>query len=163
MLVNNASVTPLIPLGDLEAVTDEVWDTILAVINVMGMFYSARGLAPYVNARGWDAIVNVGSIAGLTGNGSSLPHAVSKAAVAGLTKSLAHALALEIRVCCVAPGIVATRWRKVREEQIEHLRREALLRRTTTPEDIAELSCTLLEQEAITGQTFVIRSGQTIE
>ncbi len=111
MLVNNASVTPLIPLGDLEAVTDEVWDTILAV-NVTGMFYSARGLAPYVNARGRDDIVNVGSIAGLTGNGSSLPHVVSKAAVAGLTKSLAHALAPEIRVCCVAPGIVATRWRK---------------------------------------------------
>jgi 3-oxoacyl-[acyl-carrier protein] reductase len=161
LLVNNASVTPLIPLGDLEAVKDEVWDTILAV-NVMGMFYSACGLAPYVNARGRDAIVNVGSIAGLTGNGSSLPHAVSKAAVAGLTKSLAHALAPEIRVCCVAPGIVATRWWKGREEKIEHLRREALLRRTTTPEDVAELSCTLLEQEAITGQTSVIDSGQTI-
>ncbi len=49
-----------------------------------------------------------------------------------------------------------------REEEIEHLRREALLRRTTTPEDVAESSCTLLKQEAITGQTFVIRSGQTI-
>jgi len=98
LLVNNASVTQLIPLGDFEAVTDEVRDTILAgdtilAVNVLSMFYYTRVLAPYVKSRGQDAIVNVGSIAGLTGNGSSPIHAVSKAVVAGLTKSLAHALA----------------------------------------------------------------------
>ncbi|CAM4428173.1 hypothetical protein PAPH110629_13340 [Paenibacillus phoenicis] len=56
------------------------------------------------------AIVNVGSIAGITGKGSSLPYAVSKAAVNGLTKSLAHALVPDVRVTGVAPGAVSTRW-----------------------------------------------------
>lgn len=161
LLVNNASVTQVIPLGDLEALTDEVWDTILAV-NVKGMFYCARAVAPYMKARGRGAIVNVGSIAGLTGNGSSLPYAVSKAAVSGLTRSLAHALAPEIRVSCVAPGVVATRWWEGYEKQVEQLRTEALLHRTTTPEDVAELICALLVQEAVTGQTLVVDSGQTL-
>lgn len=161
LLVNNASVTRRIPLDELEALTDEIWDTILAV-NVKGMFYCARAVAPYMKARGRGAIVNVGSIAGLTGNGTSLPYAVSKAAVSGLTKSLAHALAPEIRVSCVAPGVVATRWWEGQEKQVEQLRTEALLRRTTTPEDVAELICALLVQEAVTGQTVVVDSGQTL-
>lgn len=66
------------------------------------------------------AIVNVGSIAGITGAGSSMPYAVSKSAVHGLTKSLAHALAPEIRVSGVAPGAVATRWWAGREENEKH-------------------------------------------
>lgn len=161
LLVNNASVTRLIPLADLEALTEEVWDTILAV-NVKGMFYGARAVAPYMKALGRGAIVNVGSTAGPTGNGSSLPYAVSKAAVEGLTRSLAHALAPEVRVCCIAPGVVATRWWAGHEERVERLRTEALLRRTTTPEDVAELISTLLVQEAVTGQTLIVDGGQTL-
>src|SRR5215211_4919999 len=108
-----------------------------------------------MKARGRGAIVNVGSIAGLTSNGSSLPYAVSKAAVSGLTRSLAHALAPEIRVSCVAPGAVATRWWEGHEKQLEQLRTEALLHRTTTPKDVAEVICALLVQEGVTGQTLV--------
>lgn len=161
LLVNNASVTQLIPLADLEALTEEVWDTILAV-NVKGMFYCARAVAPHMKALGRGAIVNVGSTAGSTGNGSSLPYAVSKAAVEGLTRSLARALAPEVRVCCIAPGVVATRWWAGHEERVERLRTEALLRRTTTPEDVAELISTLLVQEAVTGQTLIVDGGQTL-
>ncbi|MGW8263569.1 SDR family NAD(P)-dependent oxidoreductase, partial [Bacillus sp. LR--39] len=109
ILVNNASITRHIPMDNLEAATEDIWDELYAV-NVKGMFFCARAVAPFMKKSKAGAIVNVGSIAGVTGAGSSMPYAVSKSAVHGLTKSLAHALAPEIRVSGVAPGAVATRW-----------------------------------------------------
>lgn len=161
LLINNASITKYIALDDLEAVTEEAWDELYAV-NIKGMFYCARAVAPYMKNNKQGAIVNVGSIAGSTGSGSSLPYAVSKAAVHGLTKSLARALAPEIRVCCVAPGAVATRWWAGREETMNRLIGQLLLQRISTPEDIAKLICTVLEQESMTGQIITVDGGQTL-
>lgn len=161
LLVNNASITRHIPISDLEAVTDDAWDALLDV-NVKGMFYCARAVAPLMKQKKQGAIVNVGSIAGLTGVGSSLPYAVSKAAVHGLTKSLAQALAPEIRVSSVAPGAVITRWWAGNEERMNALSRHTLLQRLAAPEDIATLICAALEQEAMTGQIITVDSGQTL-
>jgi 3-oxoacyl-[acyl-carrier protein] reductase len=161
LLVNNASITRHIPLDDLEAATEEVWDELYAV-NVKGMFYCARAVAPWMKKNKQGAIVNVGSIAGLTGAGSSLPYAVSKAAVHGLTKSLARALAPEIRVCSVVPGAVATRWWAGQEERMRQLSNNLLLQRIATPDDIARLICAVLEQESMTGQIITVDSGQTL-
>ncbi len=160
-LVNNAATTQYIPLAELDDVTDEIWDRIFAV-NVKGMFYCARAVAPSMRARGGGAIVNIGSIAGFTGDGSSLPYAVSKAAVIGLTRSLARALAPEIRVNSVAPGIVKTRWVEGREEHIERLSTAAPLQRTATPEDVAEVVCTFLAADAMTGQTVPVDGGMVM-
>jgi len=161
LLVNNASITKHIALGDLEKATEEVWDELYDV-NVKGMFFCARAVAPYMNLSGSGTIVNLGSIAGQTGLGSSLPYAVSKAAVHGLTKSLAHALAPTIRVNCVAPGAVATRWWSGREEQMHKLAPNLLLQRLSSTEDIAQFVCATLEQEAMTGQIITVDSGQTL-
>ncbi|OAB32567.1 3-ketoacyl-ACP reductase [Paenibacillus macquariensis subsp. defensor] len=161
LLVNNASITSHIPLDDLEAVTDAVWDNLFDV-NVKGMFNCARAVAPYMKRSKQGAIVNLGSIAGITGLGSSLPYAVSKAAVHALTKSLARALAPDIRVNCVVPGAVATRWWAGREEQMKRLAPNLLLQRISTPGDIAKFICSVLEQEAMTGQIITIDSGQTL-
>ena len=161
LLVNNASITRHIPLDHLEAATEEVWDELYAV-NVKGMFYCARAVALLMKQKKQGAIVNVGSIAGLSGSGSSLPYAVSKAAVHGLTKSLAHALAPEIRVCCVVPGAVATRWWAGQEERMKQLSHQVLLQRIATPDDIAKIICSTLEQEAMTGQIITVDSGQTL-
>lgn len=161
LLVNNASITKHIALGDLEKATEEVWDELYDV-NVKGMFFCARAVAPYMNKSASGAIVNLGSIAGQTGLGSSLPYAVSKAAVHGLTKSLAHALAPTIRVNCVAPGAVATRWWSGREEQMHKLAPNLLLQRISSTEDIAQFVCATLEQEAMTGQIITVDSGQTL-
>ncbi len=161
LLVNNAGITHHIPLDNLEAATDEVWDELYAV-NVKGMFYCARAVAPLMKQKKQGAIVNVGSIAGISGAGSSLPYAVSKAAVHGLTKSLAHALAPEIRVCSVAPGAVATRWWAGQEERMKQLSPQLLLQRTATPHDIAKIICSVLEQESMTGQIITVDSGQTL-
>lgn len=161
LLVNNASITRHIAMDDLEAVTEEIWDELYDV-NVKGMFYCARAVAPFMKKNEQGAIVNVGSIAGQTGLGSSLPYAVSKAAVHGLTKSLARALAPNIRVNCVVPGAVATRWWAGREEQMIMLAPTLLLQRISTPEDVAQLICAALEQEAMTGQIITVDSGQTL-
>ncbi|MBE1445177.1 SDR family NAD(P)-dependent oxidoreductase [Paenibacillus sp. OAS669] len=161
LLVNNASITRHIPMDDLESASEEVWDELFAV-NVKGMFYCARAAAPFMKSKKQGAIVNLGSIAGHTGLGSSLPYAVSKAAVQGLTKSLARALSPYIRVNCIIPGAVATRWWSGREEQMKRLAPSLLLQRIATPEDIAQLICSTLEQEAMTGQLITVDSGQTL-
>ncbi|RRJ66890.1 SDR family NAD(P)-dependent oxidoreductase [Paenibacillus oralis] len=160
-LVNNASITRYIAMKDLEAVTEEIWDELLGV-NVKGMFNCARAAAPYLREGKQGAIVNVGSVAGTTGKGSSLPYAVSKAAVHGLTKSLAHVLAPEIRVCGIAPGAVATRWWEGKEEQMRSLITHLPLERISPPEEIAQLICALLEQPSLTGQIITVDNGQTM-
>jgi len=160
LLVNNASITRHIPMDNLEAATEDVWDALFDV-NVKGMFYCARAVAPFMKKQN-GAIVNLGSIAGQTGLGSSLPYAVSKAAVHGLTKSLARALAPDIRVNCIVPGAVATRWWAGREAQMNQLAPNLPLQRISTPEDIASMICAALEQEAMTGQIITVDSGQTL-
>jgi 3-oxoacyl-[acyl-carrier protein] reductase len=161
LLVNNASITRHIPLEDLQAATDDVWDELFAV-NVKGMFHCARAVAPYMKQNKQGAIVNVGSIAGNTGSGSSLPYAVSKAAVHGLTKSLARALAPEIRVCSVAPGAVSTNWWAGWEEQLSRLTGHVPLQRISPPDDIAKLIVAVLEQDSLTGQIITVDNGQTL-
>jgi 3-oxoacyl-[acyl-carrier protein] reductase len=157
LLVNCAGTTRYIDMSDLDAVTDKAWDEIFAV-NLKGMFYCARAVAPHMRERG-GAIVNVTSLSGLTGDGSSLPYSVSKAAGIGLTRSLARALAPSVRVCGVAPGVVMTRWVEGREDHVRRLSEHALLRRTASPEDVAEMICALLAQDAMTGQTVVLDGG----
>src|SRR5262245_13628995 len=96
ILVNNAATTQFIPHAELDALTDELWDNIFAV-NVKGPFYCARAAAPHLrSAKG--QIVNVTSVAGLTGAGSSIPYCASKAALMCMTQSLARALGPAIRV-----------------------------------------------------------------
>ncbi|MEO3945842.1 SDR family oxidoreductase [Gorillibacterium sp. CAU 1737] len=161
LLVNNASITRHIPMKDLESVSEDDWDDLFAV-NVKGMFFCARAAAPFLKASGRGAIVNLGSIAGQTGQGSSLPYAVTKAAVHGLTRSLARALAPEIRVNSVIPGAVATRWWEGREAAMSQLAPHLPLQRISKPEEIAAMIGSVLEQEAMTGQLITVDCGQTL-
>lgn len=159
LLVNNAAISPAIANSELATLDDDaLWDTVLSV-NVRGAFRCARAAAPHLRAtRG--AIVNIGSIAGVNGEGSSLPYAVSKAAVHGLTKALARALAPEVRVSCVAPGYVKTRWWDGREEAAARLRKRMLLDTPVTDRDVAALVCQLAQQPGLTGQVIVLDAGQ---
>lgn len=159
LLVNNAGISPKIANAELATLDDDdLWDTVLSV-NVRGAFRAARWAAPHLKAtRG--AIVNIGSIGGVNGEGSSLPYTVSKAAMHGLTKSLARALAPEVRVSCVAPGFVNTRWWAGREDVATRLRKRMLLDQAVTEEDVAELVCHLADQRGLTGQVIVLDAGQ---
>lgn len=160
-LVNNAGITRHIPLQDLDAVDDDAWDTIYNV-NVKGMFYCARAVSKGMRQAGHGAIVNLGSIAGMTGSGSSVPYAASKAAVHGLTRSLAHALSPHIRVNAIVPGAVSTRWWAGNEARMEQLGGQLLLQRISSPEDIAHMIVAALEQPSMTGQLITVDAGQTL-
>lgn len=107
-------------------------------------------------------MVNVGSIAGETGYGSSIPYAASKAALHGLTRSLARALAPDIRVNAIAPGAVATPWWAGAEDKMRMLAGRVALERVSTPEDIAETILMMLASPSMTGQILRTDNGQTL-
>ncbi|MEW6661424.1 MAG: SDR family NAD(P)-dependent oxidoreductase [Bacillota bacterium] len=158
ILVNSAGTTNFVPLEDLEGLLEEYWDRAMAV-NVKGVFFCCRAAAPYLKeSKG--CVINVSSRAGFTGVGSSMAYAASKGAAITLTKSLARALAPEIRVNAVAPGIVMTRWVEGREDHIKRGSKDVPLGRACEPEDVSEVIMSLITNAGmITGQTIVIDGG----
>ncbi|HZK56604.1 MAG TPA: SDR family oxidoreductase [Desulfosporosinus sp.] len=161
ILVNNAGMTHFVEHADLAGMKEAYWDDIMGV-NVKGLFFCCRAVAAELKAtRG--CIVNITSIAGLTGLGSSIAYAASKAAAISVTKSLARALAPEVRVNAVAPGIVQTRWVDGKEDHIARLAANTPLGRVAGPEDIAEVVFSLIAHAAfVTGQTIVVDGGNFI-
>ncbi|SDX32107.1 3-oxoacyl-[acyl-carrier protein] reductase [Marininema mesophilum] len=160
-LVNNASITAQIAMDDLDAVTDEVWDSLFSV-NVKGMFHCIKAVVPYMKQQQSGVIINMGSVAGMTGIGSSIPYAATKSAIHTMTRSLAIALAPFIRVNSISPGAVDTRWWAGNEEKMVQLAGNLPLKRISTPDDIAEAIIFQMTQESITGQVFTIDNGQTM-
>lgn len=163
VLVNNAGTTALIPFRDLDAVDDETWHDILDV-NLLGTFRCSRLAAPHLReAKG--AIVNVGSTAGVRASGSSLPYAVSKAAVHHLTRCLAVSMAPEVRVNAVAPGTVSTRWyrRLAGDDEAERAEADAASRAplggVATPSDCARAVVGLLASDWVTGEVVLVDGG----
>jgi 3-oxoacyl-[acyl-carrier protein] reductase len=161
LLVNNAATTHFVPHTDLEALTAEVWDEILDV-NLKGTFFACRAAMPGLKARRGN-IVNVASVAGVAGSGSSIAYAASKGAVITLTKSLAKAFAPEVRVNAVAPGPVQTRWLADHQDMVEQAMKATPLKRPATAEDIADVIVFLAEVATLmTGQVLIVDGGRTI-
>jgi 3-oxoacyl-[acyl-carrier protein] reductase len=161
VLVNNAGTTRFIDHTDLESVTDQVWDEIFQV-NLKGAFYACRAAIPLLKERR-GCIVNVSSVAGLQGHGSSIPYAASKAALNCMTQSLARAFGPAVRVNAVAPGPIRTRWLAGREEMIDRYLALTPLGRAAEPDDIAEaVEFLALGAGLVTGQVLVVDGGRTM-
>lgn len=161
ILVNNAGTTVVIPHRDLDAATDEVWERILRV-NVIGTWNVTRAAVPHLEASGAGAVVNVTSIAGVRPTGSSIPYAVSKAALNHLTLLLANVLGPKVRVNAVAPGLIDTPWTETWDEVREAWRQRAPLRRSGRPDDVAEAVVGLVLAEFVTGQVLVVDGGMSL-
>jgi len=158
IVINSAGRTYYIEMNDLDAIHEEHWNEIFDV-NVKGAFWVTRACAAELKKHN-GCVVNVSSIAGFMGRGSSIPYAVSKAALINLTKCLARALAPEVRVNSVAPGIVNTRWVAGKEEHIRRQSEGTLLGRIAEADDVAEaILGFILHGDFITGQTLIVDGG----
>lgn len=165
ILVNNAAITHFVGFQDLDGMKEEYWDDIFAV-NVKGAFFAARAAAKVMRESGGGAIVNIASVAGQRAIGSSIAYAASKAAVINMTVALARVLGPEIRVNCVAPGFIETRWlRNGLGDQIYEAGKaaeshRAPLKAVCKPEDVSQLVMSLIEgADMVTGQTVTIDGG----
>jgi ketoreductase RED2 len=157
-LVNNAGVTVDVPLPDIAAVTAAHWDKVLRT-NVVGTFLVSQAALPLLRQAGDGWIINITSLAGIRQTGSSLPYAVSKAALGHLTAIMAKHAEGGVRVNAVAPGLVATPWTEQWHERKAGVELIAPLHRVATPEDIAEACVALATARYVTGQTLVADGG----
>ena len=161
ILVNDAAYNKSIPFADLDGLTPELWDKILAV-NLTGPMRLTKAVAPVMKAQGRGRIVNIASVAGLGPTGSSIAYAVSKAGLIHLTRCMAVALAPETLVNCVAPGLLeGTRaTSNLRPEQVERAASGSLLKKAADKDDCAQMVVAMCRTETMTGQTVVIDAGR---
>jgi NAD(P)-dependent dehydrogenase (short-subunit alcohol dehydrogenase family) len=151
-------------LGGLFAVTEESWMNAFAV-HVHSVFHLARAVAPHMARQGGGAIVLLGSAAGLRGCAGALAYGVVKGALPQFARGLARELADQnIRVNCVSPGIIRTPFHaSLTPEQSENnIQNRIPLHREGQPEDVAHLIVSLIENDFITGENFVIDGGMTM-
>lgn len=168
VLVNSAGTTRFIAHADFDAVEADDWDRIMAV-NVKGPFQCARAARSALAADGGGEIVNVSSIAGIRGIGSSIPYCASKAALNNLTLTLARSLAPAIRVNAVAPGFITSRWlREGLGDGYEPVKaafeQRAPLGKVCEPDDVADAILSLVTgSDLVTGQVLACEGGVLIE
>jgi 3-oxoacyl-[acyl-carrier protein] reductase len=159
VLVNNAGWTRRTPHGDLDALTDEIWQKTLGV-NLMGAWYCARHAIPQMQRQGRGVIINVTSVAAFHGSGSSMAYCASKAGLTALTKSLARAFGPEVRVNALAPGLVDTGFVDWPPGVMEDGKRAVSTPDLPQVEDLAEAALFLAaDAKATTGTTVFVDGG----
>lgn len=155
-LVNSAAVMLRTPVGTVSA---DNWDSMFA-LNVRAPFFLTQRAAPALRASG-GSVVNIADLAAFETWTGYVPHGMTKAAVVQMTRALAHALAPEVRVNAVAPGVVLLP-DGFDEAQAEHLRRTTPLQRIGTPEDVATAVVYLLHAEFVTGEIIRVDGGRHV-
>lgn len=161
ILINDAAYNKSIPYQDLDSLTEDEWDKIIAV-NLTGPMRMIKAVAPIMKAQGQGRIVNISSVAGLTPTGSSIAYAVAKAGLIHLTRCMAVAVAPESLVNCIAPGFLeGTRaTANLRAEHIERSMSGSLLKKAANKDDCADMVVTMCRTDTMTGQTIVIDAGR---
>ncbi|PWB41896.1 MAG: oxidoreductase [Dehalococcoidia bacterium] len=164
-LINNAGTTQFVNHANLEGLTADDFHRIYAV-NVIGPYQMTRAVAEQMKAQGRGAVVNVSSIAGVMGVGSSIAYTASKGALNTMTLSLARALGPEIRVNTICPGFIQGRWLRggMGDDAYEAAKaaqeRSTPLRKAGTPEDMAQAAVWFVEgADLITGEILIVDAG----
>jgi 3-oxoacyl-[acyl-carrier protein] reductase len=167
-LVNNAGTTKFVAHGDLEGLDAADFQHIYGV-NVVGPFQMVRAAREALTASGDASVVNVASIAGVKGVGSSIAYAASKGALVTMTQSLARALGPEIRVNAVCPGFITGDWlaegmgQETYDASKAFLEANTPLRTTCTPDTVAESILNFIEgHSVVTGQHLVLDGGHLL-
>jgi len=166
VLINNAGMTTFSGVDNWEALDNEIFARIYDV-NVVGAFQMVRAARDALQADGGGSIVNVSSIAGSLGVGSSIPYIASKGAMNSLTLHLARQLAPEIRVNAVCPGLITSRWFRdgLGEDGYQKVKAgyESMvpLQRSCTPEDVSDAIVWLATAApVITGELLLMDGGK---
>ena len=165
-LVNNAGTTKFVNHANLAGLEKQDFFDLYGV-NVVGPYQMTRAAEAALRASGDGAVVNVSSIAGVKGVGSSIAYAASKGALITMTQSLARVMGPEVRVNCICPGFIAGEWLKqgLGEEVYEKARAASAakspLGRTCTPESVAESIVGFIDGHSIiTGEAIILDGGQ---
>ena len=163
ILVNSAGTTTPVPHGNLDDLTDEIIDGVFAS-NWRGVFATIRAFAPLLKASGAGVILNVSSIAAFKGFGSSVAYCGAKAGLDAMTHTLALALAPEIRVLSISPGVVDTGFVPGRtRDQIAKAGAATPLGEVTAPEDVAEtIYAAAVHLRHSTGTRIVVDAGRSL-
>jgi len=161
ILVNDAAFNKAIPFQDLDSLDMEIWSKIIS-INLTAPMLMCKLVAPVMKRTGHGRIVNISSVAGFAPQGSSIAYAVSKAGLNHLTRCMAVALAPEILVNGVAPGLIegTQLTSRLSEAQVKRATQQSLLQKPADKDDIADQVVTMCRTDTMTGQTIVIDSGR---
>ena len=157
VLVNNAGLSIRIPHADLKVATPALWRQMLDVNLISPFVLVTEAEAALRRAQG--CVVNIGTHAGVRPKGSSIPYAASKAALHHVTKLLALALAPDVRVNAVAPGLVETAMTAEWPDMLETWKTRSPMKRPAKPEDIADLVAALIANDYVTGEIVIADGG----
>jgi ketoreductase RED2 len=160
VLVNNAGWTTRVDHGDLDGLTDEIFEHTFDV-NVFGTWWLTKAAIPHLREVDDGNVVTITSIAGLRPIGSSMAYSMSKAALNQMTQLLAKSYG-PIRFNAVAPGLVATPWTSDWGDQHAAIAARNPVPRSATPDDCAEATLALVRNRYATGEIFVVDGGTTL-
>ena len=165
VLINNAGITKFNAHANLAGLEKDDFFNIYGV-NVVGPYQMVRAAEKAMRASGDAAVVNVASIAGVQGIGSSVAYAASKGALLTMTKSLARVMGPEIRVNAVCPGFIQGEWleqglgAEAYQKMVEALEAKVPLHRTCTAESVAESIVNFVDGHSIiTGEHVILDGG----
>lgn len=159
IVVNSAGFTKPVPHHDLEALTDELIDALM-IANVRGPFSMIRAFAPLLKASRDGVVINMSSISGFTGSGSSVAYCAAKAALDTMTMALGRALGPDIRLLCVSPGAVNTDFVAGRgPAQLEKIAQATPLKRVVQPDDVARAILACVTHLKVTTGAIIISDG----
>jgi NAD(P)-dependent dehydrogenase (short-subunit alcohol dehydrogenase family) len=161
ILVNNAGLAgKAAPVWEQ---SDDDWSKVMAV-NLHGPFYLCRAIIPHMRARGYGRIVNIASVAGKEGNPNMAAYSASKAALIGLTKSIAKEVAGEgICINAVTPAVIRTKiLEQLTPQQVDYMVARIPMKRTGEPEEVAAVVHFLASRDCsfVTGQCYDVSGGR---
>ncbi len=160
ILVNNAGWTTVVPHGNLDELTDEIFDKTFQV-NVYGTWWLTKAAIPHLRKSDDGNVITITSIAGVRPVGSSMAYAMAKAALNQMTAVLAKSYG-PLRFNAVAPGLVATPWTETWDALHNAVAKTAPIPRSATPDDCAEAVLGFIRNGYTTGQVMVVDGGLTL-